>query len=59
MPRENSSESWMIVAGAIGIVALLVASLGYALRDSSTYYETEQINQFVLEQQTAASEDSR
>ena len=59
MPEENSKESWIVVVGVIGIACLLVASLGYALRDSGTFFETERINQFVLEQQSTAPESPR
>ena len=59
MPRENPNETWMVAVGLIGIVSLLVASLGYALRDSGTYYETERINQFVVEQQSTTPESLR
>jgi hypothetical protein len=59
MSRENSKERRMIAIGLIGIIGLLAVSLGYALLDSGTHYETEQINRFVLDQQSAETENAR
>ena len=57
MTRDNRNERLTIVIGAIGICGLLIASLGYALLESGTFYEPEKINQFVLDQQATAPED--
>ena len=59
MSGDNSNESWIVIVGAIGIALLLLGSLGYALRDSGAFFESERINQFVLEQQSTLPEDSR
>lgn len=59
MAHEKLTDARMIVVGVVGIVALLVGALGYALWDSGTHYETDQIHQFVLEQQSTETEQAR
>ncbi len=52
MLRKSKENGWMVVVGLVGCVALLAGSLVYALFDSGTYYESEQINDLVLRQST-------
>ncbi len=59
MARDSSTGSWFVVVGVVGIVSLLVGSLGYALFESGTFFEKERINQFVIEQQSTATEGRR
>ena len=54
MPNQNSTDKRMIAVGVTGIFALLIGAIGYALWDSGTHYEPDQINQLVLEQNSNA-----
>lgn len=50
MVANRNSDTLLVWAGGLGLLVLLIIALTYALIDSGTSYQPEQINQIVQEQ---------